>query len=141
MKALEVRNLHGVFGGRVKGPVTAMTYLNAEIGTESFRLFDPLVISESNFLILRDFSLSNGVPLYVPIPSLAERGATASVGVSFRAVGRAAARVAKLALAESAVPALSFTEPAETVLNTASAAKVGLAVDAETLKKLSRVIP
>jgi ABC-type uncharacterized transport system substrate-binding protein len=102
---------------------------------------DPLVISESNFLMFRDFSLSNRVPLYMPIPSLAERGATASVGVSFRAVGRASARVAKEALAGGELPALSFTEPAETVLNLGSAAKVGLAVDAETIKKLSRVIP
>jgi ABC transporter substrate binding protein len=102
---------------------------------------DPLVISESNFLVFRDFSLSNGVPLYVPIPSLAERGATASVGVSFRAVGRASARVAKRVLAGGEAPALTFAEPAETTLNSASAAKVGLNVDAETLKKLSRVIP
>lgn len=102
---------------------------------------DPLVISESNFLMFRDFSLSNRVPLYVPIPSLAERGATASVGVSFRAVGRASARAALQDLSGGESPALTFTEPIETVLNGASAAKVGLAVDPETLKRLTRVIP
>ena len=102
---------------------------------------DPLVINESNFLLFRDFSLANRVPLYVPIPSLAERGATASVGVGFRAVGRAAARVAKQALAGGDAPLLSFPEPAETTLNSRSAAKVGLSVDAGTLKGLTRVIP
>ena len=101
---------------------------------------DPLVISEANFLLFRDFSLSNRVPLYVPIPSLAERGATASVGVGFRAIGRAAGRVAKQALAGDA-PSLSFPEPAETVLNGGSAAKVGLTIPPETLKNLTRVIP
>ena len=102
---------------------------------------DPLVIDESNFFLLRDFSLSNRVPLYAPVPSLAEQGATASVGVSFRAIGREAARVAKQALAGEEAPALSFPEPVETTLNAGSAAKAGLTVDAETLKKLSRVIP
>jgi ABC-type uncharacterized transport system substrate-binding protein len=102
---------------------------------------DPLVISQNNFVLLRDFSLSNRIPLYVPIPSLAELGATASVGVGFRAVGRSAARAALQALAGAESPKLSFPEPAETVLNSASASKVGLAVDAQTLKKLSRVIP
>ena len=101
---------------------------------------DPLVISEANFILFKDFSLSNRVPLYVPIPSLAERGATASVGVSFGAIGRSAARVAKQALAGEA-PSLSFAEPAETVLNGASALKVGLKISPETLKSLSRVIP
>ncbi|MFI5362652.1 MAG: ABC transporter substrate-binding protein [Elusimicrobiota bacterium] len=102
---------------------------------------DPLVINESNFFLFRDFSLSNHVPLYVPIPSLAERGATASVSVGFRAIGRAAARVALQALDGGDARRLSFPEPAETALNRDSAAKVGLAVDAETLKGLSRVIP
>lgn len=102
---------------------------------------DPLVISESHFTLFRDFSLSNRVPLYAPIPSLAERGATASIGVSFRAIGRAAGRAAEAALAGEEAPEVSFPEPAETTLNAGSAAKVGLAVDAATLKSLSRVIP
>jgi hypothetical protein len=102
---------------------------------------DPLVINESNFLMFRDFSLSNRVPLYVPVPSLAELGATASVAVSFRAVGRASAHAALQALSGGELPTLTFAEHAETVLNGASAAKVGLAIDAETQKTLSRVIP
>jgi putative tryptophan/tyrosine transport system substrate-binding protein len=102
---------------------------------------DALVMSESTFLVFRDYSLSNRIPLYVPIPSLADHGATASVGVSFRDLGRAAARRAKQALDGDEQTELSFAEPAETVLNLGSATKVGLAVDAETLKKLTRVIP
>ncbi len=102
---------------------------------------DPLVISESNFLLFRDFSLANRVPLYVPVAGLAERGATAAVGVDFRAIGRATAVVAERALAGRAVPRLTYTEPAETTLNRDSAAKVGLRVDAETLKTLARMIP
>jgi ABC-type uncharacterized transport system substrate-binding protein len=102
---------------------------------------DPLVINERNFLLFRDYSLANHVPLYVPIPSLVERGATASVGVGFRAIGRAAALVAKQALSGGTEPSLSFPTPAETTLNKDAASKVGLAVDAETLKGLTRVIP
>ena len=102
---------------------------------------DALVLNESIFLLFRDFSLSNRVPLYVPIPSLVERGATASVSVSFRDLGRSSARLAEQALAGVPLPAMSYTEPAVTVLNLGSAAKAGLAVDAETLKSISRVIP
>ena len=83
MKALEVRNLHGVFGGCVKGPVTAMTYLNAEIGTEPFRLFDPLVISEhwqSGRRVSVDLTtVENGV-------SAGEDAMTAIVPIGFVAV-------------------------------------------------------
>ena len=102
---------------------------------------DPLVISESNFSLFRDFSLSNHVPLYVPVPSLAELGATASIGVSFRAIGRQAARAAKQAADGAEVPALTFPLPVETTLNRNSAAKVGLNVDAQTLKTMTQVIP
>lgn len=101
---------------------------------------DPLVISERNFLLFRDFSLSNRLPLYVPVPSLAERGATASIGVQFRAIGRTAARVARQALDGETAP-VTFPAPVETTLNRNSAAAVGLNVDAETLKAATRVIP
>ena len=46
MKTLKVGNLHEVAGGCVKGSVATMPQLNAEIGTEPLRLFDPLIISE-----------------------------------------------------------------------------------------------
>jgi putative ABC transport system substrate-binding protein len=102
---------------------------------------DPLLISQRSFLILRDFSQSNRVPLYAPTAGLAEQGAAASIGASFREIGREAGRAARRALAGEDQPSLRFPSPAETVLNREAAAKSGLAVDAAALKTADRVIP
>lgn len=101
---------------------------------------DPLAISEQNFLLLRDFSLASRVPLYVPVPGLAERGATASIGVSFRAIGTEAGRAAKRLLQGEEPPALSFPSPAETTLNEASAADVGLDLSPEARRTAAKVL-
>lgn len=102
---------------------------------------DPLLLSERNFLLFRDFSLANRMPLYVPMPGMVERGATGSVGVSFRAIGQEAARVARETAAGRETRTLNFPASLETTLNRDSAAAVGLKIDAATLKTLSRVTP
>lgn len=102
---------------------------------------DPLLLSERSFLLFRDFSSANRVPLYAPMPGLAERGAVASIGVSFRSIGREAGRVAARALRDEAVPAVSFPSPAETVINRDAAAKAGLELDPAVLRSAARTLP
>lgn len=92
---------------------------------------DPLVVNQTNFLALRDYSLANRVPLYVPVPSLADRGATASIGASFRSVGREAAKVARRILDGADAAPLAFPSPTEITVNRDSAKTVGLELPAD----------
>lgn len=56
---------------------------------------DPLLVNSENVAILRDFSQGNRVPFYAPSASLARKGATAAIYVSFSEIGRAAAMAQK----------------------------------------------
>ncbi|MBI3564914.1 MAG: hypothetical protein HY079_06950 [Elusimicrobia bacterium] len=101
---------------------------------------DPLVINERNFLLFRDFALANRIPLYVPVDGLAERGATAAIGVSFRSIGRAAGVAAKKLLAGEEPGTLVFPSPVESALNLKAAAAAGLVPPPEALGT-TKVLP
>ena len=90
---------------------------------------------------MRQFALDNNIPLYVSIDGLADKGAAASVSVSFREMGRKAGVLAAQALAGSAdQPGAAYGDQVLVTINAASAAQSGLSIPSEVLNKADRVI-
>lgn len=102
---------------------------------------DPLLISEDNFRSFRLFARANRVPLYAPMSGLVERGATASVGVSFRSIGREAARAARRTLDGRAPARLNFPGPVETTLSLSAAERTGLKIGDAARSAVERTLP
>jgi putative ABC transport system substrate-binding protein len=103
---------------------------------------DPLLITPESFSAMRQFALDNMIPLYVSIDGLADKGAAASVSVSFRDMGRKAGSLAAQALSGSADnlgPA--FGDHVSVTINASVASQSGLTIDSGVLKKADRVIP
>ena len=102
---------------------------------------DPLLITPGAFAIVREFSHSNNVPLYVPIDSLVDKGATACIGSSFREMGRTAGRLAAKAVAGNleSVEAV-YPDQTDLTLNLTAAAQSGLAISPEVVRKADRVV-
>lgn len=87
---------------------------------------DPLLITQDTFMLFREFSWGNAIPLYAATKGLARDGACASVGVSFAEAGAAAAAAAKELLAGKDLPEVVYPEKAEVALNATAARKCGL---------------
>jgi hypothetical protein len=102
---------------------------------------DPLLVTESAFEVFREFSWSNRVPFYAPNQGLVEKGAAASVSVSFREIGRAAAQAALVALAGSPAPSEVFPEKSETTINLTAAGNSGLRPADDVLHRADKVLP
>jgi putative ABC transport system substrate-binding protein len=102
---------------------------------------DPLLITPSAFAMVREFSRSNSVPLYVPIDSLVDKGATACVGSSFREMGRTAGRLAVKAVAGHLenVEAV-YPDRVDLTLNLTAAALSGLTISPAVVQKADRVV-
>lgn len=52
---------------------------------------DPALVNEQNFATVREYAAARRIPFFGPTEGLAERGAAATVSVTFREMGRAAA--------------------------------------------------
>lgn len=102
---------------------------------------DPLLISPESLMIFREFSWSNGIPMYASTKGIAREGATASVGVSFTESGVAAARTAKGLLAGEPQPAVVFPEKIELTINASAARKCGLELAPALLKEAAYLFP
>ncbi len=102
---------------------------------------DPSLINNRTFAILKDYSWSNDVPLYVPTEGLVEIGATAYVSSGFREIGRTAAETARLAADDKPLSETVYPETVETVFNRTAARSAGLEIPEEALRKATRVLP
>lgn len=102
---------------------------------------DPFLINSQSFAVLKEFSWSNKVPLYVPAAGLVEQGATASISASFREIGRAAASAARRVLAKKPVEDPVYPEKVETVLSLKAATNAGLLIPPDVVKSLDKVVP
>jgi hypothetical protein len=104
---------------------------------------DPKLVTPNNFAMTKEFSLSNGIPFYVPVDSLVDKGATASVSSSFREMGRISGKLASQALAGTLNNGTSrvYPEKVSLTLNLTIAAQQGLKVSPDVLKKADRVLP
>lgn len=101
---------------------------------------DPLLLNSESFDVLKDYSWSNKVPLYAPVAGLVDKGATASVGASFREVGRAAGLAAKSLLAGGRPGDPVFPERIELVVNLGAARNAGLDIAEKKLAEAARVV-
>jgi len=104
---------------------------------------DPLLITPQSFAMIRQFSWDNNIPLYVSMDALADQGAAASVGVSFREQGRKAGSLVTQALSSHAGRLGSdyYGEKILVTINLKSAAKAGLSIPAEVSKRADRLVP
>lgn len=87
---------------------------------------DPLLVNAKLLPVFVQFSHSNKVPLFVSTAGLLDHGAAASVGPSFREMGRQAGLAARRALGHQRQEGLIYPVQIEVVVNKAVAERVGL---------------
>ena len=87
---------------------------------------DPALVNAQNFKTLREYAKAARVPFLAPTEGLAEKGATATLAVSFRDVGRAAAAALKSRLAGEAVPERVHSDRVVVTVNAEAALETGM---------------
>lgn len=102
---------------------------------------DPLLVTPENLMMFRDFSWDNAIPFYGSTKGMTREGAAAAVGVSFSAMGEAAADAARRLQAGENLPEMIFPARMELTLNASAAKKCGLKFTPEVLKKASYLFP
>jgi hypothetical protein len=102
---------------------------------------DPIMITPESLMIFREFSWDNGVPYYASSKAMAREGATASVSISFRDIGAAAARAAAAVDSGDKQDQVVFLEKAEITLNKTAAARCGIEFPPELVKEASAILP
>ncbi|MBI4351965.1 MAG: hypothetical protein HY550_11040 [Elusimicrobia bacterium] len=102
---------------------------------------DPLLVTAENLLILKEFSWANGLPFYGSTKGMTREGAVASVGVSFRDMGAAAALAAGRLNSGEDVQELVFPGTPEITLNAAAAKKCGLEFHRAVLEEADYLFP
>lgn len=101
---------------------------------------DPLLVNESNLVLLAQFSVEAHMPLYAPISGLAERGAVATISSDYRDIGRAAAETAQLLVSGKQPPSEMYPSHDNLTINTKTAEKVGLTLGKSALEGAKKVI-
>lgn len=87
---------------------------------------DPALVNAENFFILREYAAAEKVPFFAPTEGLVERGATATIAVSFGDMGRAAARSLRGRLAGRAEPEVVYVSSVTVTVGAAAARAAGL---------------
>lgn len=100
---------------------------------------DPALVNAQNFATLREYAKAARVPFLAPTEGLAEKGATATLAVSFRDLGRAAADALKARLAGRPVGELVHSDRVVVTLNARAAQETGM--DAAAAGGVDRRIP
>lgn len=102
---------------------------------------DPLLFSARTLQCFREFSRSNKMPLYVPAAGLVEDGGTASIGVSFRELGRTAGAAAIEARNGFPRKGSLLSEKVEVVISRSGAAEAGLQVPESVMRSADKILP
>lgn len=102
---------------------------------------DPPVVNSQSVSVMREYSLANSIPFFAPIAGLVEQGATASVSISFREIGRTAGRTAERILAREGVEETVYPKKVDVTLNLPAVKKVGLIISPEVRREADRVLP
>ncbi len=112
---------------RVEAPEELPRYLRTLPGrVDSFWVMpDPLLVDSETLPIYREFAWANGLAFLATGAELTRHGAAASVGVSARACGEAAARAVESILAGEEVPERVFPPDPETAVNAGSSRRSG----------------
>jgi len=100
---------------------------------------DPALVNAQNFATLREYARAARIPFLAPTEGLAEKGATATVAVSFRDVGRAAADALKARLEGGSVPGRVHSQRVVVTVNAAAAREIGM--DVSPARGVDRTIP
>lgn len=96
---------------------------------------DALLLNADSVPILLQFARDNRLPLYAPTPGLVEKGAAASIGPSFRQLGRLAARAAAAALRGETLEERVYSAEVELVVSPDAARSLGLRAPPAALEK------
>ena len=91
---------------------------------------DPALVNAQNFKTLREYSKAARVPFLAPTEGLAEKGATATLAVSFADIGRSAAAALKARLRGERMPAHVHPDGLVVTVNAAAAREIGMALTA-----------
>lgn len=100
---------------------------------------DPALVNPENFAILREYSAAARTPLLAPTEGLAEKGAAATVAVSFADIGRAAAAALKTRLRGG--PSDPLPRPSRIVVTVSAAAARASGLDVKSAQGVDQVIP
>jgi hypothetical protein len=102
---------------------------------------DAAMVTPKNFATIKEFSLANGIPFYVPSEGLVEQGATASLSASFGEIGALAARMAHQA--QDGPPNVDnvFPEKSHLAVNLTAARACNLKISPDILKQADKVVP
>ena len=111
-------------------------------GMDAFLVMpDPLLITPDTMMILREFSWANGIPFYGSTKGMAREGAVASVGVSFKDIGAAAAAAALRLEAGGDLPDVIFPEKIELTLNASAAKKCRVDFTSDIIGEAAYLFP
>jgi len=103
---------------------------------------DPMLMTPGIFTMTKEFASANGVPFYVPIDALVDKGATASVSSSFWEMGRLSGKLAaKAADGKLGDAARVYPQKVIVTINLTAAAQSGLTIPEDMKKKADRVVP
>jgi ABC-type uncharacterized transport system substrate-binding protein len=97
---------------------------------------DPALVNAENFAILREYAAAQNLPFIGPTEGLAERGATATIAVTFHDMGRAAAVSLRARLEGGAEPEFVRAGRVIVTVNAGAARSIGLGPKFESADKV-----
>lgn len=97
---------------------------------------DPALVNEEAFAVLREYAAAEKLPFLAPTEGLAERGATATIAVTFRDMGRAAAASLRARLDGRVEPEAVRAGRVTVTVNEAAALAAGLGPKFESAEKV-----
>jgi hypothetical protein len=100
---------------------------------------DPTLVNAENFATLKEYAAAAHQPFLAPTDGLAEKGATATLAVPFREVGRAAAAALRARLRGEV--SRGHAHPERVVVTVNAAAARAVALDLTAAEGVDRVIP
>jgi ABC transporter substrate binding protein len=101
---------------------------------------DAAMVTPANFATIKEFSLANGIPFYVPSEALVEQGATASISASFQEIGALTAAMTRQALAGTLKTDHVFPDKIHFSVNLTAAKACHLQIPDDVLKQADKVI-
>lgn len=102
---------------------------------------DPLLVTRANLRLLRDFSCGNSMPIYSSTRGMAEEGTVASLGASFRASGKTAAKLLRSLIDGKTPPEMVYSQEIDLILNAGVARRCGIAFPPGARKSAAYILP
>jgi hypothetical protein len=100
---------------------------------------EPRLVNDQNLSLLKSYSLDNKIPYYTAIEGLVEKGATASLSVNFKEMGRTAAQAAQQILGGTLRENYVFPDRYEITVGKKAAETINLNISPEVLNRVKTV--